>query len=51
MKELSQFILFYAITFGSGVGIAYTAPMAAGWKWFPDKKGLVTGVKKNNTIN
>lgn len=26
------------------LGVAYTAPMAAGWKWLPDKKGLVSGV-------
>jgi OFA family oxalate/formate antiporter-like MFS transporter len=30
--------------FGFGAGIAYTAPMAAGWKWLPDKKGLVSGI-------
>lgn len=30
-------------TFFKGVGLAYTAPMAAGWKWMPEKKGLVSG--------
>ena len=42
-KSLASFILFYSIFFGAGAGIAYTAPMAAGWKWLPKSKGLVSG--------
>jgi len=42
-KSLASFILFYSIFFGAGAGIAYTAPMAAGWKWMPNSKGLVSG--------
>lgn len=41
--SLSMFMLFYSLFFGVGVGIAYTAPIVAGWKWFPDNKGLVSG--------
>ena len=33
----------YSFLFGAGVGLAYTAPMVNGWKWFPEKKGLVSG--------
>lgn len=29
---------------GFGIGLAYVTPIAAGIKWFPDKKGLVTGL-------
>ena len=37
------FILLYSVVFGAGVGIAYTAPMIAGWSWMPQSKGLVSG--------
>lgn len=43
-KSLSAFILSYAVLFGTGVGLAYTAPMVAGWKWLPLQKGLVSGI-------
>jgi len=42
-QNLITFVLCYSIMFGLGVGIAYTAPMVNGWKWFPEKKGLVSG--------
>jgi hypothetical protein len=42
-KTLGSFILFYSFLFGTGAGLAYTSPMAAGWKWLPNHKGLVTG--------
>lgn len=29
---------------GAGIGLAYVCPIAACVKWFPDKRGLVTGV-------
>jgi OFA family oxalate/formate antiporter-like MFS transporter len=29
---------------GAGIGLAYVCPIAAGVKWFPDKKGLITGL-------
>lgn len=41
--NLGMFMLCYSLLFGAGVGIAYTAPMVNGWRWFPDKKGLVSG--------
>jgi MFS family permease len=43
-KSLSTFLAFYAIMFGTGTGLAYTAPMVAGWKWMPNQKGLVSGI-------
>ena len=39
--------LFYAafgVVGGSGLGLGYVAPVATVAKWFPDKKGLVTGM-------
>ena len=29
---------------GAGIGLAYVCPIAVGMKWFPDKKGLITGL-------
>ncbi|MCD4700038.1 MAG: MFS transporter, partial [Phycisphaerae bacterium] len=29
---------------GTGIGLGYVVPIAVGMKWFPDKKGLVTGL-------
>ena len=29
---------------GAGIGLGYVVPIACGVKWFPDKKGLITGL-------
>lgn len=29
---------------GAGIGLGYVVPIAVGIKWFPDKKGLITGL-------
>jgi len=40
---LGQLILIGLIG-GAGLGLAYVCPIAVGIKWFPDKKGLITGL-------
>ncbi len=41
---------FWALTLliglvgGAGIGLAYVVPIAVGMRWFPDKKGLITGL-------
>jgi len=40
---ISLFILI-GIVGGSGIGLAYVVPIAVGMRWFPDKKGLITGL-------
>jgi len=35
---------FIGIMGGAGIGLAYVVPIAVGVKWFPDKKGMVTGL-------
>ena len=41
---------FWAITLlvggvgGAGIGLAYVIPIAVGMRWFPDKKGMITGL-------
>jgi len=29
---------------GIGIGLAYVVPIAVGMRWFPDKKGMITGL-------
>jgi OFA family oxalate/formate antiporter-like MFS transporter len=40
----SLVILGIGVVAGVGVGFAYIVPIAVGIQWFPDRKGLVTGV-------
>jgi MFS transporter, OFA family, oxalate/formate antiporter len=37
-------ILSIGILSGAGMGIAYVCPVAAAMKWFPKKRGLITGL-------
>ncbi len=37
-------VLTYGVIGGAGIGFAYVCPIAALVKWYPDKKGLMTGV-------
>jgi len=34
----------FGVIGGIGIGFGYVCPLAAGVKWFPDKKGLVSGI-------
>jgi OFA family oxalate/formate antiporter-like MFS transporter len=36
--------LSYGVVGGAGIAFGYVCPIAAAVKWFPDKKGLVTGL-------
>lgn len=40
---LAQFLCI-GVLGGAGIGLAYVVPIAVGVKWFPDKKGLITGL-------
>jgi OFA family oxalate/formate antiporter-like MFS transporter len=37
-------VLAYGVISGIGIGFAYVCPISAGVKWFPDKRGLITGL-------
>lgn len=37
-------LLTIGIVGGAGIGFAYVVPIAVGVKWFPDKKGLLSGL-------
>ncbi|MDD3527136.1 MAG: MFS transporter, partial [Bacteroidales bacterium] len=36
--------IFIGVVGGAGIGLAYVVPIAVGIKWFPDKKGMITGL-------
>ncbi|TYT76043.1 L-lactate MFS transporter [Desulfobotulus mexicanus] len=37
-------LIFIGIVGGTGIGVGYVVPIAVGMRWFPDKKGLITGL-------
>ncbi len=37
-------ILTVGLIAGIGIGLGYVCPIAVGMRWFPDKKGLITGL-------
>lgn len=39
----AQFV-FIGLVGGAGIGLAYVTPIAVGMRWFPDKKGFITGL-------
>jgi len=43
-NSLSVLYTTYGIIAGAGIACAYVTPIATGVKWFPDKRGLVTGL-------
>ncbi|MGM0932585.1 MAG: L-lactate MFS transporter [Bacteroidota bacterium] len=44
MDSLPLFLLTYGILSGLGLGIGYIAPVSTLVKWFPDHRGLATGM-------
>jgi OFA family oxalate/formate antiporter-like MFS transporter len=43
-SQLWLLILTYGVISGFGLGLAYIVPIAMLQKWFPDKRGLITGL-------
>jgi len=37
-------LLLIGVAGGFGIGLAYVVPIAVGMRWFPDKKGFITGL-------
>lgn len=44
MESLYMLYLFYGVIGGIGLGIGYIAPVSTLVKWFPDHRGLATGM-------
>ena len=43
-KSFVMQLLCIGIVGGAGIGLAYVVPIAVCVKWFPDKKGMITGL-------
>ena len=43
-KTFMSQLIFIGIVGGAGIGLAYVVPIAVSMKWFPDKKGLISGL-------
>jgi OFA family oxalate/formate antiporter-like MFS transporter len=43
-KSLALLYIGYGVIGGSGLGLGYVTPVATAAKWFPDKKGFITGM-------
>ncbi|XP_070538018.1 apicoplast pyruvate carrier 1-like [Ptychodera flava] len=43
MQSFYAVLITYGLMFGIGVGVAYAPPLAAAMRWFPNRKGLVSG--------
>ncbi len=41
---LTWLIFTFSVLGGAGIGMAYVCPIATCIKWFPDKRGLITGL-------
>ncbi len=44
IKSLSLLYIGYGVIGGMGLGLGYVTPVATAAKWFPDKKGFITGM-------
>jgi len=43
-KSPALLLVFIGLIGGAGIGLGYVVPIAVGMRWFPDKKGLITGL-------
>ena len=44
INSIPLFYMGYGIIGGAGIGLGYVTPVATVAKWFPDRKGLMTGI-------
>ncbi|XOF34865.1 MAG: OFA family MFS transporter [Candidatus Electrothrix sp. YB6] len=44
IDSICLFYIGYGVIGGAGIGLGYVTPVATVAKWFPDKKGLMTGI-------
>ena len=44
LENLALFYVGYGVIGGAGIGLGYVTPVATVAKWFPDRKGLATGI-------
>ena len=44
MKTWWTFFIFYGMLFPIGIGMVYWTPIICAWEWFPERKGLISGL-------
>jgi OFA family oxalate/formate antiporter-like MFS transporter len=44
LESLTLFYLFFGVISGIGLGVGYISPVSTLVKWFPDRRGLATGL-------
>ena len=44
MNSWSTFVLFYAWLFPVGIGFVYWPAIICSWEWFPERKGMLSGL-------
>ena len=44
VKTWEMYVVCMAVIFPLGIGQIYYTPILCGWEWFPDNKGLVSGI-------
>ena len=43
-KSWGSFVIFYSVLYPAGIGMVYYVPIVCCWEWFPNRKGLITGL-------
>ena len=43
-KSFVALFILVGLIGGAGIGLGYVVPIAVGMKWFPDKKGMISGL-------
>ncbi len=43
-SQFASVLLGIGLVGGAGIGLAYVVPIAVGMRWFPDHKGMISGV-------
>jgi MFS transporter, OFA family, oxalate/formate antiporter len=42
--SFTMLLICIGVISGAGIGLGYVVPIAVGMRWFPDKKGMITGL-------
>lgn len=44
VTSLFPFIILYGVFYGFGIGICYLTPLICAWEYFPNRRGMVSGI-------
>jgi MFS family permease len=43
-KSFTEFQIYYCVLYSAGFGLNDVVPLVCAWEWFPNRRGLVTGI-------